>query len=412
MTKLNRPLAIAGLYDETKPPATRIYRNTGGVFADIGASLIGVEYCSLDWADYDGDHDLDLAVAGVYGASTQVLARVYRNQGGVFSDIAAGLTGVKYCSLDWGDYDNDADPDLIVAGQDAGGNPSTQVYRNDGTNGSGGWLFTPVPAGIVAVDTCALAWGDLENDRQRDLVIAGSAGGARTTRVYHYDGADTFSPITASLVGVNACSVAWGDYDDDGDLDLVLAGQSNSGLETRIYRNDGLCGDPAVDSDADTVTDCHDNCPLIPNGPADPDNQTDADGDGFGNACDNCPLTANPYGQNADSDNDGVGDACDECVGTPPDAIVDPRTGCIPIPADFDANALVDGDDFLLFDSCYTGPAIPYAPLSPTCLLFPDYLGILPADLDRDGDVDHTDFGLFQRCIVDVNSMADPHCAD
>ena len=338
-------LAIAGLYDELELPATKIYRNNGGTFTDIGAPLVGVEFCSLAWGDYDGDNDLDLVVAGVTNGSNVVSTRLYRNDAGVFSeDTSAGLAGVKYCSLAWGDYDNDGDPDLAVAGRNSAGNPTTSIYRNDGSNGLGGWVFTGLTTGIIAVDNCSLAWGDLENDGHRDLVIAGFNDTARMTKVYHYDGNDAFIAMNTSLLGVNVASVAWGDYDDDGDLDLVVAGQTTTGLATRIYRNDGWCGNPGADSDTDTVTDCFDNCPIVANpdqtdtdsddaGDACDDdddndsvpdasdncplvqnaNQLNTDGDAFGDACDNCPYTPDAGGQSADDDGDGVGNACDQC---------------------------------------------------------------------------------------------------
>jgi hypothetical protein len=55
------------------------------------------------------DGDLDLALAGSAGG--QKIARIYRNDAGFFTDIAAGLAGVTYCSLAWADYDNDGDLD-------------------------------------------------------------------------------------------------------------------------------------------------------------------------------------------------------------------------------------------------------------------------------------------------------------
>ena len=41
------------------------------------------------------------------------------------------------------------------------------------------------------------------------------------------------------MIGALACSVAWGDYDNDGDLDIVLSGLSAHGNTTKVYRNDG-----------------------------------------------------------------------------------------------------------------------------------------------------------------------------
>jgi hypothetical protein len=61
----------------------------------------------------------------------------------------------------------------------------------------------------------------------------------------------------------------------------------------------------------------------------------------------------------------------------------------VPVPEDLDADGDVDGDDFLLFNGCISGPSIPQT--DDDCL---------KADFDGDGDVDQEDFGLFQSSIT------------
>jgi hypothetical protein len=110
---------------------SKLYRNDGGTFTDIGAGLTDVYYCSLAWGDYDNDGDLDLALAGV--SSGGRISKVYRNDGAAgFTDIVAGMTGVSNCSFAWGDYDNDGDLDLALAGYVNGTTRISKVYRNNG----------------------------------------------------------------------------------------------------------------------------------------------------------------------------------------------------------------------------------------------------------------------------------------
>ncbi len=217
-----------------------VYRNDSGAFVDIGAGLVGIRDGAAVWGDYDNDGNLDIAIGGCddgfptcnYSTAT----RIYRNQGeSTFSDIGAGLPGVYASSLAWGDYDNDGDLDLLAAGSTISSTISS-LYRNDG-----GGVFTDSIAGFPAVQYGAVAWGDYDNDGDLDLVLAGSSLSGQIARVYRNDGG-TFTDVNAGLAGVVHSTVAWGDYDNDGDLDLLLSGQETEQLYqqiTRVYRNDG-----------------------------------------------------------------------------------------------------------------------------------------------------------------------------
>jgi len=85
--------------------------------------------------------------------------------------------------------------------------------------------------------------------------------------------------------------------------------------------------------------------------------------------------------------------------------------------SDFDADGDVDADDLGIFESCATGPAVPYNPAAlpesaPGCTLTPDGTGHVAADFDDDGDVDQADFGIFQRCYSGEGNPADADCAN
>ena len=125
MTNLTRKLAVTAALCLSLSAAVR----GAEPFTDIGAGLVGAgSYeSSLAWGDYDNDGDLDLAVVG--SSSSGPASRIYRNEGGTFTDIGAGLTGVWLSSLAWGDYDNDGDLDLVLAGND-GGNQVNKLYSN------------------------------------------------------------------------------------------------------------------------------------------------------------------------------------------------------------------------------------------------------------------------------------------
>ena len=202
-------------------------------FTDLGASLVGFSWGAVAWGDYDNDGDLDILMAGVVPGSGSVAA-VYRNDGGLFTDPGATLIGVSYGSVAWGDYDNDGDLDILLTGYSSGTNPVTRIYRND--NG----VFADIGAGIAQVGDSVAAWGDFDNDGDLDLLLAGRPNSwSIATKLYRNDGGGVFADSGAVLTGVEAGSVAWGDYDNDGDLDILLCGQADAGIYTTIFRNDG-----------------------------------------------------------------------------------------------------------------------------------------------------------------------------
>ncbi|MBN1899674.1 MAG: VCBS repeat-containing protein [Spirochaetes bacterium] len=216
----------------------RVYTNNG--LGGIGNFLEpqpgwGVYGSSLCWADFDNDGDLDLAVAGNPGGAAVV--RVYTNNG---DNTFRGYVepepgwGVSWCNISWGDYDNDGDPDLAVTGT----GKVFRIYRNNGDGTFGGY-FEPDPG--WGVDYGAVEWADYDNDNDLDIAIAGGDASSNRFRIYKNDGNGTFSSFIEPEPGwgVNTASIAWGDYNNDGHLDIAIAGADGVNLQFRVYENQG-----------------------------------------------------------------------------------------------------------------------------------------------------------------------------
>ena len=223
---------------------TRLYRNSGGAnptFSDVGAALDNVQQSSVAWADYDNDGDLDILLTGFTASGQPPIAKLYRNSGGAtptFSDAGAGLTGVYMSSVAWGDYDNDGDLDILLTGF-TGSQRIARLYRNSGGPNP---TFSNDGATLDGVNTSSVAWGDYDNDGDLDILLTGFTGTARISKLYQSSGGatPTFSDAGAGLANVQSSSVAWGDYDNDGDLDILLTGYDTGNIPiSKLYRSDG-----------------------------------------------------------------------------------------------------------------------------------------------------------------------------
>ncbi|HSW54406.1 MAG TPA: FG-GAP-like repeat-containing protein [Ignavibacteriaceae bacterium] len=220
---------------------SKIYRNNGNnsFTEQTGISLTAVSYSSVAWGDYDNDGDLDILLTGFSDPIGLRVSKIFRNNGNnTFTEqTSIFLAEVYYGSVAWGDYDNDGDLDILLTGaiNTYNGLSVSKIYRNNGDN-----TFTEQTSiSLAAVYYSSVAWGDYDNDGDLDILLTGWSG-VLTSKIYRNNGDNTFTEQTGiSLTGVCYSSSAWGDYDNDGDLDILLTGYINGGSVSKIYRNDG-----------------------------------------------------------------------------------------------------------------------------------------------------------------------------
>ena len=202
-------------YDKT----STLYLNDGtGSFSKAGESLEGIGQGAAKFEDVDDDGDLDLLLVGAYGGAT---ATIYENDGtGSFSDMGAGLQGAYRSSAAFGDVEGDGDSDLVIAGR-VSKSPSISLYTNDGDG-----TFTERSIGAAPLDRAAVEFGDVDDDGDPDLLAAGeNEDGESVMTVYENDGAGHFSDLGAGLtVGAAGGAVSIGDANGDGNYDVAVTG--------------------------------------------------------------------------------------------------------------------------------------------------------------------------------------------
>jgi hypothetical protein len=227
--------------------ANHVYLNDGsGTFSDSGQLMGNHRTESVELGDLDGDGDLDAFVNNGYDAK-----RVWLNNGnGRFTDSGQMLAVHNSNGLALGDLDGDGDLDAMVGNVH---NPN-RLWINDG-NG----VFTDTGQEISgsADHSGDFALGDVDADGDLDAVVANYDVVAGSL-VFLNDGTGVFDDTGPRLgpAGSNAYSVALGDLDGDGDLDIAFAydnGFPNTVSVGRVFLNQNLTPSVTLSVDSPSI---------------------------------------------------------------------------------------------------------------------------------------------------------------
>ena len=223
------------------PTFTKI--NTGFIVTRAGSGR------GCAWGDYNNDGFIDLYVANSAadggGATGGADFLFQNNRDGTFTEKRAAariLDPVDSQGCVWADYDNDGHLDLFVSAYFGGNNKNTLFHnQGDGT-------FAKVGADKLVSEggnSTASAWGDFNNDGFVDLVVANSlfSGSPSLDLFYQNLGEAGFLKLTNNIVSERRYGrgVSWADYDNDGRIDLFVANAALSGVQlfNRLYHNTG-----------------------------------------------------------------------------------------------------------------------------------------------------------------------------
>lgn len=224
-----------------------IYKRLTYDYTLINDDIQSFQDNSARWKDFDGDYDLDVLVTGfdLYGTDYYV-SKIFCYENNTYLPKSITPDGVFQGDADWFDFDNDGDQDVIIIGKDPL-SPLTALYENRDS------AFHLVDEGFSPFANGSIDWGDFDNDGDNDILLTGETNAAPlycASKIYrNYQG--SFIELEANLAPVKFGKGLFGDYDMDGDLDILLCGRTFDGEKweaiTKIYKNQSGDFNPTSD---------------------------------------------------------------------------------------------------------------------------------------------------------------------
>lgn len=212
------------------------YQQTSGDFTTANIETTSAENSpswSLSAGDIDGNGYNDL----LYGGASGVTFMIANDTGTGFSQIS-GSEYVFSQRSNFVDINNDGHLDAFVC-HDVEPNV---YYINDG---NGNLTFNQGGLGdTVNGGNYGSIWIDYDNDRDMDLFIAkcrGGNSGANINQLHENDGSGNFTEVSTAMNladPVQTWSSAWGDFDNDGDMDAFIGASSFTNGGHKFMRND------------------------------------------------------------------------------------------------------------------------------------------------------------------------------
>lgn len=220
--------------------STKLYLNDGvGNFViDETAVFPNVQNASFEFQDIDQDGDVDLYFKG-QGDFSEWKVELYINDG--FGDFAA-LANIpwdmnEHTILSFGDMDADGDVDVVVNDVTMGGEAFWAVYLNDGTG-----QFVQAQTAVFVPAIGSLDLQDFDGNGFLDILTLGvDENDVAFSELHLNDGDFIFSALNTGLPVYEISSLAVGDIDDDGDIDVLMSGDDDvtNKANSSLFLNDG-----------------------------------------------------------------------------------------------------------------------------------------------------------------------------
>lgn len=195
----------------------------------IENAIPGLYNAKFSWGDYNNDGLMDIAVIG-QNDDIGNITKIYENKNGSFQDLNLANRAFRYGDVKWVDLNNDGWLDLSIIGQSGSAVVYQQLINNKGV------FEISTPSSVAGLKYSNMTFGDYNNNGTLDMFTTGQdVNGNAHSYLYQNDGKGNFKldPEFNAYFAVpdmfNA-DARFLDYDLDGDLDLIYSGNSSGGF--------------------------------------------------------------------------------------------------------------------------------------------------------------------------------------
>ncbi len=218
----------------------RVFLNNGtGHFSPILNTPFEDISGDFNFADVDNDGDLDFIQTGGH-TSSRFQTNLYINEGSmIFSKSESEFYGVRNSSVKFSDIDLDGDMDVIISGEIDGYEPLTVRYTNDGNGNFSEVGFT----NVTDLDQAALLFFDIDNDGDEDLIAAGeNSNGEEFIRLFENNDASLLANINTPFIPLSNPTLNILDVNGDGIKEVISFGNDGINPAALVYSLDGSGG--------------------------------------------------------------------------------------------------------------------------------------------------------------------------
>lgn len=191
----------------------------------IDNAIPGLYNAKFSWGDYNNDGLMDLAVIG-QNDDIGNITKIYENKNGSFQDLNLANRAFRYGDVKWVDLNNDGWLDLSIIGQSGAAVVYQQLINNKGV------FEVSTPSSVAGLKYATMTFGDYNNNGTLDMFTTGQdVNGNPHSYLYQNDGKGNFKidpefNAYGAVPDMYNADARFLDYDLDGDLDLIYSGNS------------------------------------------------------------------------------------------------------------------------------------------------------------------------------------------